>query len=128
MVVPDAACPNFGGLRSVFTTSGQATHMGAMALEFNHCTPAGPYLVGTEMTFVAANGDEVYASYTAGPIPVVGPDPVVFDAPVDFVIIGGSGRFDGATGGGHLTLTVSWPGFEPNYWPATFVFEGTIGY
>ena len=127
MVVLDPECLTLG-LRSVFTTAGQATHMGAFALDFNHCTPAGPYLVGTEMTFVAANGDEVYATYTAGPFPVVGEDPEVFDAPVDFVIVGGSGRFEGASGGGHITLTVSWPGFEPNYWPATLVFEGTIGY
>jgi len=128
MVVLDAGCPNFGGLRSVFTTAGRATHMGAFTLDFNHCTPAGPFLVGTEMTFAAANGDEVYATYTAGPFPVVGADPQVFDAPVDFVIVGGSGRFEGASGGGHITLTVAWPGFEPNYWPATLVFAGTIGY
>ena len=128
MVVVDLACPHFGGLRSAFTTAGQASHMGRFALGFNHCTPTGPYLTGTEMTFVAANGDEVYATYTAGPFPVVGEDPEVFDAPVDFVIVGGSGRFEGASGGGHITLTVAWPGFAPNYWPATLVFEGTIGY
>ncbi len=128
MVVPDPACPAFGGLRSAFTQTGYATHMGAIVMDNSHCTPDGPWVVGGEMTIVAANGDSVFITYTAGPAPAVGPDPMRFDVPGEFVVVGGTGRFEGATGGGHTTTTISWPGFEPNYWPDTVVIDGTIGY
>lgn len=128
MVVPDAACPAFGGLRSVFTQTGYATHLGKIVMDNDHCTPSGPWVDGGEMTIIAANGDEVSITYTAGPVPQVGEDPMRFDVPIEFVVVGGTGRFEGASGGGHMTVTISWPGFEPNYWPSTMVIDGTIDY
>jgi len=128
MVVPDAACPAFGGLRSAFTATGTMTHMGAILMDNSHCTPAGPWVDGGVMTIIAANGDEVSITYTAGPAPAVGPDPMQFEVPGEFVIVGGTGRFEGASGGGHMTVAISWPGFEPNYWPTTMHMDGTIRY
>jgi hypothetical protein len=128
MVVPDASCPAFGGLRSVFTQTGYASHMGEIVIDNSHCTPAGPMIGGGQMTIAAANGDTVSITYTGGPSPAVGPDPMRFDVPIEFTVVGGTGRFVGATGGGHMTVTISWPGFEPNFWPDKIVFDGTIGY
>ena len=128
MVVPDASCPAFGGLRSVFTQTGHVTHLGKVVMDNDHCTPAGPDVTGGRMTIVAANGDELSITYSGGPAPAVGPDPAQFDVPIEFVIVGGTGRFEGATGGGHMTVSISWPGFEPNYWPSIVAIDGTIGY
>ena len=31
-------------------------------------------------------------------------------------------------GGGQLAAMMAWPGFEPNYWPALVLIDGTISY
>ena len=127
MVASDANCPGLD-LRSVFTTTGHATHMGKLELDYYNCTPEGPDVIGTEMTFVAANGDEVFAEFEAHDVPPVGPSSSLLEITYDFEIVGGTGRFDGATGGGQLMAAIEWPGFEPNYWPTTIVIKGTIAY
>jgi hypothetical protein len=126
MVVPDAACPPVG-LRSVFTLTGNATHMGAITVDNHHCAPPGAVVQGGDMTIVAANGDEVFIEYTAV-APIVGPDPMLVVAEMEFTIVGGTGRFEQAGGGGHQTYRIEWPGFSPNRWPTTKVIEGTISY
>lgn len=127
MVVPDTSCPAWGGLRSQFTAAGAATHLGEVTVDNSHCTPAGTVVTGGALTFVGANGDTVFATYTAV-APAVGPEPVVFDAVAAFTIVGGTGRFEGATGSGQMISTISWPGFSVNYWPTTEVWTGTISY
>jgi hypothetical protein len=111
MVVPDPACPAFG-LRSVFTATGYAAHMGAISMDNHHCTPPG-HGSTEEMTIIAANGDRCI---TYGRAPVVG----------RIHAVRGAGRFvswaarvasEPAVEG--MTVAISWPGFEPNYWPTT---------
>jgi hypothetical protein len=46
----------------------------------------------------------------------------------DFEITGGTGQYEGASGGGQLEAMMAWPGFEPNYWPALVLIDGTITY
>jgi hypothetical protein len=131
MVQFDASCPALpdgATLRSVFTATGRATHLGTFELDYYNCTPPGPDVTGIEMTFVAANGDEVFVAYEAHDVAAVGPDPMLLEITYDFEIAGGTGRFIGATGGGHMMAAIEWPGFEPNHWPTTFVIEGTIAY
>lgn len=116
-----------GGLRTDSEASGVVTHLGRTTMTSQHCTPAGAAIEGGEMTLVAANGDMVYLEYT-GTAPPPGPDGVIVVA-VDFDIVGGTGRFDGATGGGQMTAYVVFAGFETPAWPATWVWEGAvIGY
>ena len=61
------------------------------------------------MTLVAAHGDRVWIEYTGNaPYPVVGvPSTIVVD--VDFTIVGGTGRFTHASGGGDMTAHIVRP-------------------
>ncbi len=127
MVQEDLSCPPVD-LRSVFTTTGRATHMGKLQLDFYNCTPPGSTVTGIEMTFVAANGDKVFADYAAAGLPPVGPDPMLLEITYEFEITGGTGRFEGASGGGLIMADIEWPGFETNYWPTELTIKGAIAY
>ena len=127
MVEPDSECPPVD-LRSVFTTAGHVTDMGMIELDYYNCTPEGADIVGTEMTFVAENGDSVSATYEAHDVAPVGEDPALLEITYDFEITGGSGQFEGASGGGQMAGFIAWPGFEPNYWPTLVIIDGTIAY
>ncbi len=80
------------------------------------------------MSFVAENGDSVFATYEAHDVPPVGEDPTLLQIDYDFEIVGGTGQYDGASGGGQLMGYVAWPGFEPNYWASMIIIDGTIAY
>lgn len=127
MVQPDEECPPVD-LRSVFTTTGYVTEMGMIELNWYNCTPEGSDIEGIEMTFVAENGDSVSAMHEAHDTPPVGEDPSLNEIAYDFEIVGGTGQFEGASGGGQLALTMAWPGFETNYWPTLVLIDGTISY
>ena len=117
----------FGGLRTDSEATGTVSHLGRTVMTSRHCTPAGAALEGGEMTLVAANGDEVYIAY-AGTAPPPGPDGVIVVS-VDFDIVGGTGRFENATGGGEAIAYVMFEGFGDPSWPATWVWKGAmIGY
>jgi hypothetical protein len=132
MVQPDGSCPvlpDGAKLRSVFAATGQATHLGKFELDYYNCTPLGSYIEGVEMTFLAANGDKIFATYEAYDVPPAGLDPTLLEITYDFAIIGGTGRFDGATGGGQMMAAIEFQGIlGPNDWPTTFAIEGTIAY
>ena len=64
---------------------------------------------------MAANGDELYVlnyGWTTGPE----------ELEADFLIVGGTGRFDGATGSGTVTATTDEDGVQTTY------YDGTIDY
>lgn len=126
--IPGTDCQNYGGLnvRTDGTAVGTSSHLGRMVLSTSHCSPEGPGFAG-EATLVAANGDEVYIEYSGVNSPP-DPDTMIILSSTTFVIVGGSGRFDGAQGGGTLTAYVLYEGFEDFEWPASWVWEGTIGY
>lgn len=127
MVQPDEECPPVD-LRSVFATTGYVSEMGMIQLDWYNCTPEGSDIEGIEMTFVAENGDTVSALHEAHDTPPVGEDPTLMEITYDFEISGGTGQFEGASGGGQLALTMAWPGFETNYWPTLVIIDGTITY
>ena len=86
-----------------FWGDGIATHMGKTYAEANHCSyataagPDGTYGEG-ELTFFAANGDMLSATYANGVS--LSPPPVVeFMDEVSFTDVG-TGRFSFASGGG----------------------------
>lgn len=99
----------------------KATHVGTSSLTQNGCVeisnaPAGPFQAIGEATITSANGDEVHYTYegTVHPFPDFGAD-------VDVTIIGGTGRFAGASGGFSASSTGSV--FE---FPVVYPFSGTI--
>lgn len=95
-----------------------------------HCSPPGPAISGGAMTITAANGDEIEFEYdgTAYLDPATAQIGDVFTVEGDFDIVGGTGRFDGATGGGEFTAWVVFEGFGDFEWPATWLWTGTISY
>lgn len=121
------ACSEVTGApwQTLSVTEGKMTHLGRTALSTAHCsTPDGSFAVGGVATFTAANGDQVWATYTA--TTVAGPPLIVQEA--DFIIVGGTGRFENASG--HLVgmVYVTFEGFDDPSWPLKFVFAGTIAY
>ena len=123
--VTDAGCPL--GLRTNSEAVGTASHLGSFTYTSSHCSN---FVFAGEQTLVAANGDEVFADYESVGPPVFPPSEVgtVYDVPVAFTITGGTGRFAGATGGGEIISHITFMGFGAPVWPATWEWQGTIGY
>jgi len=83
--------------QTVSSMEGKLTHLGRSEYYSTHCsTLDGTQLVNGEATLVAANGDEVWLSYTANLLGTF-PAPVLVYV-VDNVVVGGTGRFEGASG------------------------------
>lgn len=72
-----------------------------------------------KMTLTSASEDRVYPDYTAS-APFPGPGTTVIVAHIDFAIVGGTGRFVNATGGGETTA------FETPVSPARWVWRGEV--
>ena len=100
---------------------GQATHLGRFDAEQSHKVGPGPLdFSDGQYTFIAANGDTIFGSYH-GTL-------VLLDEPAGAVefhgiwtIDGGTGRFEGATGGG-TALGVGLPDLT-----FTLQLDGEIG-
>jgi hypothetical protein len=94
--------------------SGKATHLGKFTREEYAYLGADGSVVGT-IIFTAANGDELWAEIDGG-----------FTSATDvegrYIITGGTGRFQGATGGANFKA------YTPDFHYAEVVFEGTISY
>lgn len=102
---PDpVACPTFPYLAGTTTGVGKATHLGAATGMGSDCvTPTSPttFQFGNgQLTIVAANGDELRATYHGTLVP--SPLPPFSTINGSYTITGGTGRFSGATGGGTL--------------------------
>lgn len=115
-LAPDAACgPGPFVFRNTQVGSGQATHLGRFQAQFTFCVDAADLfddispgeLVGDESipywdgagTLTAANGDELWIAVAGEIVPSSDPE-FDFEFSDPFTIVGGSGRFEGATGGG----------------------------
>jgi hypothetical protein len=131
-VVSTAVCPAndvyVGGLQTAVSATGTASHLGRVSMTAAHCTPRGPISAG-KMTFVAANGDRLFADY-AGPCDfdpstaVVGVTVVRCDNTLTFT--GGTGRFAGATGSGTLVALLTYMGMGPTAWPGTWTWTADV--
>jgi len=103
-------------------TEGNLTHLGAVTgtAEVHWTLVSLDPLVlepaGADITLVAADGDELYLEHDAGEW-----DPDTATSTADFVITGGTGRFEGATGGG--TATASGSGTVSNSWTGTIDYK-----
>jgi hypothetical protein len=127
---PDPASPSPTGLWTDSSAVGCVSHLGRTVMSSRHPTPTGDTITGGNMKLVAANGDEVWITYSGyAPFPVLGvPSTIVVET--DFTIVGGTGRFAHASGGGESTAYVEFPG-ELNLgpWPAYWTWRhATIRY
>ncbi|WP_372950344.1 hypothetical protein [Mariniphaga sp.] len=98
-------------VRVIVETTGNATHMGKVSLTFNFCSGGAPdpNIEGSKYTYagstadlIAANGDVLYLSFDDG-IVMNGrtdehPDDVYEYWRTPVSVLGGTGRFEGATG------------------------------
>lgn len=122
---PDCSVEPFFGLRTDTYARGRAVPMGRVEVVFAHCTPPGPNFAGRAV-LTAASGDEVFISYE-GVLPE-GELPPVVKGDIVFEIVGGTGRFDGASGGGTMTVYLENLGFEVPSWPGIWMWRGRIEY
>jgi hypothetical protein len=121
--VPPEACP-FGLTTTAEDVPGRAMHLGRVLMSSAHCAAFGPLGPGM-MTMVAANGDQIDIEYTGeGPLEPAG----TFEVHVDGTIVGGTGRFEDATGYLDMTAYIEFQGLGDMSWPATWVWTGRIGY
>jgi hypothetical protein len=75
---------------------GRFNHMGRITFTNDHCTQVNDGRHDGVMTFVAPDGSSVVTTYTGYGIP----EEEVYRFITDYTIVGGTGRFAGATGGG----------------------------
>jgi hypothetical protein len=98
----------------VFDYTGRASHLGNYTRHEVVAIDGGGNLTGT-IVFIAANGDELDASFTGH-----------FTSPVDavgtYTFTGGTGRFADATG------TTTFSAHAPDLSDVSVSFNGTIGY
>ena len=126
LFIGDADCDNPWKLRTASAATGNISHLGRTEMNAGHCTPTGPLAEGGEMTLTAANGDQVFIEYEGLAAPLNEDGIIIVD--VDFVVVGGDGRFDGAHGHGDMIVFAVFEGFDDFAWPATWVLNGEIGY
>jgi hypothetical protein len=127
---PDPASPSPTGLWTDSSAVGCVSHLGRTVMSSRHPTPTGDTITGGNMKLVAANGAEVWITYSGyAPFPVIGvPSTIVVET--DFTIVGGTGRFAHASGGGESTAYVEFPGvLDLGPWPAYWTWRhATIRY
>lgn len=132
-MVGTGACPALG-LQTESNASGQLSHMGSTSMHAEHCTPTGAAIGDGDMTLSAANGDKVYLTYDGIQLDL--PDFMggtlqvgeLIPVQGDFEVVGGTGRFDGATGGGTWVASVVYEGLGDPAWAGTWSYAGTIDY
>jgi len=132
-MVGSDVCPALG-LQTESNATGTMRHMGATSMYAEHCTPTGAAISDGDMTLTAANGDKVYLAYDGIQLDLpdfMGGTLAVGELiPIegDFEVVGGTGRFDGATGGGTWVANVVYEGLADPAWAGTWSYAGTINY
>lgn len=126
-------CPEWGVWRYSSAGEGHMSHLGKVEYSLTQCTMPGPVTTseGT-ITFLAANGDELWLEHTMfGHL--VGtlehPDGFTFEG--EWAAVGGTGRFTNATGSGELYGAGNVYGLVDPAVPEGLmqtIFEGTIDY
>ena len=121
---PDKTCATL--LRTDSQATGNVSHLGRATMTSAHCTPGAGWIEGGDLILVAANGDRVFITYE-GAAPPPNADGIIV-ADIDFIITGGDGRFEGASGGGDMTGLIVFEGLSDPEWAASWNWSGTIGY
>jgi hypothetical protein len=109
----------------VFVTTvggGNATHLGRFTFVSPHLSGLSDFSIDGDQFIIAANGDELHATLAGNLHPFVAPDGHVFlvgDIPA--TIVGGTGRFDGATGSFTFSIV-----FDTQTFHSTATIDGSI--
>lgn len=108
--------------------AGNLTHLGNSEWFGSHCsTLDGQQLVNGEGTLVAANGDELWMTYTAELIsPFIVPGVLIYAQ--NNIVTGGTGRFEGASGELLTIVYLTIETFTDEVVPVNGEFAGTIAY
>jgi len=123
----DPGCGGFPVLVLTMDGEGTATHLGQFTSHWTFCCDVTTgYYYNTIAVFTAANGDELYISIPEGYIiPNDGDNSdyyeTKFNDPMYFV--GGTGRFEGASGSG---MTNAFVHNNPDDWHTDFFGTGTL--
>jgi N-methylhydantoinase B/oxoprolinase/acetone carboxylase alpha subunit len=111
-----SSCPADSVMQAIATAKGNMTHTGESEYLSPVCCNAVGQCVGTAI-ITAANGDALYLSVTHFFNPVTG------DWSQSDVIIGGTGRFEDATGTSTSSGTSTFTGPTSDIWQGTNVGE-----
>ena len=108
--------------------TGDLSHLGESEWFTSHCaTLDGQQLVNGEATLVAANGDEIWMTYTAELIsPFILPGVLLYAQ--ENIVVGGNGRFEGASGEFLTLVAVTIDDLTAPTTPVSGDFAGTISY
>ncbi|MBN2665559.1 MAG: hypothetical protein JXR67_03550 [Bacteroidales bacterium] len=128
----DMSCGEYPNFLLTMKGEGTISHLGSMTTVMTFCCNVETGVYGpTNVTFVAANGDELYADIPVGYIlPNDGYNSdfyqSYFNDPI--YIIGGTGRFEGASGEGMTNAFVHDPDPEntDDVWHTDFFSTGTL--
>ena len=96
-------CPAYPYMTGVITGKGTASHLGKVSVSAINCIfPTPPTFTFTEgqLKLTAANGDELRATFHGSLTPTGTKDVYMLQGP--YKIMGGTGRFAGASGHGTL--------------------------
>ena len=124
---PALACAtiNKDSIQTFSASEGWIRYLGWMALDTTHCpTDDGMMGLNGEATFTTWYGHELRATYTAQ---TVMPPPVIVQE-ITFIIVGGTGRYAGASGKlfGVIFIKAQESYFVP--WPLKFSLTGYVNY
>ena len=111
--------PVEGVVYTQYEGKGQATHLGKFSVTGNTNIQLFTGTVTGTSTFTAANGDMLFVTMTG-----TGIDPTHGSGV--FTIVGGTGRYAGATGSYQQNITFAAPGGSADVIGYTEVFEGSI--
>ena len=134
---PDEACGALPFLRSVQAGEGTATHLGRFTVRITFCMDASAILddgvlgEGESVPYdrgwgvlTAANGDELYVEIAGAVLPSDHPA-FDFEFHDPFRFAGGTGRFEGAAGGGTTdSFVTQTPERTTHDWHGTLILPG----
>lgn len=118
-------CPS--GFTSVADAKGTALHLGLTQWHSEHCFGATGEISDAELVLTAANGDQIYTTYT-GSCTVPGAIGDFARCSGDAVFSKGTGRFANVSGTATWTAAVLWEGLEDFSSPGRWEWKGRITY
>jgi hypothetical protein len=113
------------GFTTITTAKGQGTHMGRTTWRSEHCLGEASEILNGALVLSAANGDDIYATYTGSCAHPPG-DLVICSG--DMMFTGGTGRFKNASGTAEFGGEIVFEGFNDPSWPGRWEWKGTIRY
>jgi hypothetical protein len=116
------------GFTAITAAKGPASHLGLTSWYSEHCLVNGSEIVGVVLVLTAANGDEVYGTYTgrAGGFPPQIGGAIAVTGTI--VFSGGTGRFEHASGSAELSASVIFEGMMDPSWAGKWEWKGAIRY